>query len=83
MSRQWGIRTEEWMSFRRTASETTVLAELACAAKGEAPALAMVDGSLIYWFLEQLPIDARDRILPPSWKLGSKCVMLKFPDGLS
>ncbi|MDZ8186288.1 MAG: DNA double-strand break repair nuclease NurA [Nostoc sp. ChiSLP02] len=65
MSRQWGIRTEEWMSFRRTASETTVLAELACAAKGEAPALAMVDGSLIYWFLEQLPIDARDRILPP------------------
>jgi hypothetical protein len=65
MSRQWGIRTEEWMSFRRTASETTVLAELAYAAKGEAPALAMVDGSLIYWFLEQLPIDARDRILPP------------------
>ncbi|WP_375510148.1 DNA double-strand break repair nuclease NurA [uncultured Nostoc sp.] len=65
MSRQWGIRTEEWMSFRRTASETTVLAELACAAKGEAPALAMVDGSLIYWFLEQLPLDARDRILPP------------------
>ncbi|MBD2410814.1 nuclease [Nostoc calcicola FACHB-389] len=65
MSRQWGIRTEEWMSFRRTASETTVLAELACAAKAEAPALAMVDGSLIYWFLEQLPMDARDRILPP------------------
>ncbi len=65
MSRQWGIRTEEWMSFRRTASETTVLAELACEAKGEAPTLAMVDGSLIYWFLEQLPIDARDRILPP------------------
>ncbi|MBN3943702.1 DNA double-strand break repair nuclease NurA [Nostoc sp. NMS9] len=66
MSRQWGIRTEEWMSFRRTASETTVLAELACsAASGETPALAMVDGSLIYWFLEQLPMDARDRILPP------------------
>ncbi|WP_016950350.1 DNA double-strand break repair nuclease NurA [Anabaena sp. PCC 7108] len=65
MSRQWGIRTEEWMSHRRTASETTVLAELACAAKTEAPALAMVDGSLIYWFLEQLPMDARDRILPP------------------
>ncbi|MEH2290394.1 DNA double-strand break repair nuclease NurA [Nostoc sp.] len=66
MSRQWGIRTEEWMSFRRTASETTVLAELACsAASAETPALAMVDGSLIYWFLEQLPMDARDRILPP------------------
>ncbi len=65
MSRQWGIKTEEWMSFRRTASEITVLAELACAVKTEAPALAMVDGSLIYWFLEQLPMDARDRILPP------------------
>ncbi|MEH2108563.1 DNA double-strand break repair nuclease NurA [Nostoc sp.] len=66
MSRQWGIRTEEWMSFRRTASEATVLAELACdAAQKETPALAMVDGSLIYWFLEQLPMDARDRILPP------------------
>ncbi|MBD2459048.1 DNA double-strand break repair nuclease NurA [Nostoc sp. FACHB-87] len=64
-SRQWGIRTEEWMGFCRTASEATVLAELACAAKGDAPALAMVDGSLVYWFLEQLPLEARDRILPP------------------
>ncbi|MFH7029963.1 MAG: DNA double-strand break repair nuclease NurA [Heteroscytonema crispum UTEX LB 1556] len=86
MSRQWGIRTEEWMSFRRTASEATVLAELACAVmeegergregeggiiKERVPTLAMVDGSLIYWFLEQLPFDARDRILPPileAWK---------------
>ena len=65
MSRQWGIRTEEWMGYRRTASEATVLAELACTEKTAAPALAMVDGSLIYWFLDQLPIDARDRILPP------------------
>jgi hypothetical protein len=29
------------------------------------PLLAMVDGSLIYWFLETLPAAARDRILPP------------------
>ncbi|MBE9208724.1 DNA double-strand break repair nuclease NurA [Nostoc sp. LEGE 06077] len=64
-SRQWGIRTEEWMGFCRTASEATVLAELACAARSDAPTLAMVDGSLVYWFLEQLPLDARDRILPP------------------
>jgi len=67
-SRQWGIRTEEWMSYRRTASEATVLAELACKVKADlaaVPTLAMVDGSLIYWFLEQLPTDARDRILPP------------------
>lgn len=71
VSRQWGIRTDEWMGFCRTASESTVLAELACSVKGEVPILAMVDGSLIYWFLEQLPMDARDRILPPileAWK---------------
>jgi hypothetical protein len=65
ISRQWGIRTEEWMSFCRTASETMVLAELACSVQTEVPILAMVDGSLIYWFLEQLPTEARDRILPP------------------
>ncbi|MHC0066495.1 DNA double-strand break repair nuclease NurA [Nostoc sp. UIC 10890] len=80
MSRQWGIRTEEWMSFRRTASETTVLAELACgAAQGETPALAMVDGSLIYWFLEQLPMDARDRILPPILEAWQQMRDAKIP----
>ncbi len=98
MSRKWGIRTEEWMSYRRTASEAVVLAELAIAATGKGqgdgetrgqgdkvkensspslttseriPTLAMVDGSLIYWFLDQLPYDAREHILPPileSWK---------------
>ncbi len=79
VSRQWGIRTEEWMGYRRTVSEATILAELACAVKTQlsleaalqkVPTLAMVDGSLIYWFLEQLPTEARDHILPPilnSW----------------
>ena len=28
VSRQWGIRTEEWMGYRRTVSEAVVLAEL-------------------------------------------------------
>ena len=65
ISRQWGIRAEEWMGYRRTVSEATVLAELGTAIQSSAPTLAMVDGSLIYWFLEQLPIEARDRILPP------------------
>ncbi|NEQ31654.1 MAG: DNA double-strand break repair nuclease NurA [Leptolyngbya sp. SIO4C5] len=32
---------------------------------GQVPQLAMVDGSLIYWFLEPLPGEARDRILQP------------------
>jgi hypothetical protein len=79
ISRQWGIKTEEWMSYRRTASEITVLAELACAAKAEAPALAMVDGSLIYWFLEDLPLDARDRILPPILEAWQQLKQAKIP----
>ncbi|WP_026072347.1 DNA double-strand break repair nuclease NurA [Nodosilinea nodulosa] len=75
LSRQWGISTEEWMGHRRTVAEAVVLAELGEAIHdnlGEGnletdrvPALALVDGSLIYWFLEALPAEARDRILPP------------------
>lgn len=83
LSRQWGVRTEEWMGYQRTVSESAVLADLVqevvspgaiASAAGEvvqpslfesAPCLAMVDGSLIYWFLEGLPAEARDRILPP------------------
>ncbi len=86
ISRQWGIRIEEWLGYWRTASETVALAELCTSwAKSQeeqsknpqlpmtndqlpitkVPTLAMVDGSLIYWFLEQLPSEARDRILTP------------------
>jgi hypothetical protein len=71
VSRQWGIRTEEWMGHRRTICEATMLAEMACrwvkppGPHLDTPNLAMVDGSLIYWFLEGLPGEARDRILPP------------------
>ena len=87
ISRQWGIRTEEWMGYRRTAAETVMLAELAIAAtqpgagfrdgqnedahtntqnsKLKTPALAMVDGSLLHWFLEPLPGEARNLILLP------------------
>jgi hypothetical protein len=83
-SRQWGIRTEEWMGYRRTVSEAIVLAELGERLRAEEqkaegrrqkaeehPCLAMVDGSLIHWFLEPLPTDARDYLLPPmrqSWE---------------
>ena len=80
VSRQWGIRTEEWMGYRRTVSEAVVLAELGSNLERDlepdltapsppspapVPYLAMVDGSLIHWFLEPLPAEARDRILPP------------------
>lgn len=74
VSRQWGIRTEEWMGYVRTVSEAVMLAELGSMllattvpekSASHIPNLAMVDGSLIYWFLEQLPTPARDRLLPP------------------
>ncbi|MGF1497163.1 MAG: DNA double-strand break repair nuclease NurA [Elainellaceae cyanobacterium] len=65
VSRQWGIRTEEWMGYQRTVSEAVVLAELAHQLSPTHPTLAMVDGSLIHWFLEPLPGEARDRLLPP------------------
>ncbi len=80
-SRQWGIRTEDWMGYRRTVSEAVVLAELGAGLQGKqrgkktqqlsllrrptVPTLAMTDGSLIYWFLDQLPAPARDQILEP------------------
>ncbi|MBW4515437.1 MAG: DNA double-strand break repair nuclease NurA [Timaviella obliquedivisa GSE-PSE-MK23-08B] len=69
VSRQWGIRTEEWIGYQRTVSEAVVLAEIGISLAADplqnSPTLAMVDGSLIHWFLESLPADARDRILPP------------------
>jgi hypothetical protein len=77
LSRKWGIRTEEWMSYQRTVSEAAILAEMACTwvnppgAHFAIPNLAMTDGSLIYWFLEPLAIEARSTILNPileSWQ---------------
>ncbi len=73
ISRQWGISTEEWMGYRRTVSEAIVLADLATQltpfrstpTSTAPPILALTDGSLIYWFLDSLPTDARDRILTP------------------
>lgn len=84
-SRQWGIRTEEWMGYRRAVSEAIALAEMGCNwAKFNnnqlpAPTLAMVDGSLIYWFLEQLPSEARDRILQPILEAWDKLRVAKIP----
>ena len=70
ISKQWGIRTEEWMGYRRSVLEAEILANMACRwvpppGAHQEPNLAMVDGSLIYWFLDGLPKEARDHILPP------------------
>ncbi|MGF1513223.1 MAG: DNA double-strand break repair nuclease NurA [Elainellaceae cyanobacterium] len=65
-SHQWGVRTDEWMGYRRTVSEAVVLSELAAAIEpASLPVLAMVDGSLVYWFLDTLPEGAQDQLLPP------------------
>lgn len=85
ISRQWGIRTEEWMGYKRAVSEAIFLAEI-----GEnwskvnnhklpAPTLAMVDGSLILWFLEALPNEARDQILQPILEAWDKLRLAKIP----
>lgn len=83
-SRQWGIRTEEWMGYRRSVLEAQILAEMACnwvkppGAHFE-PNLAMVDGSLIYWFLENLPPDARNQILTPILEAWEQLKEAKIP----
>ncbi|WPF89806.1 DNA double-strand break repair nuclease NurA [Cyanobacterium aponinum AL20118] len=84
-SRKWGIRTEEWMSYRRTVAEAEVLAEMACTwvnppgAHFDTPNLAMMDGSLVYWFLETLPVEAREEILNPILKAWESLRQTKIP----
>lgn len=85
ISRQWGIRTEEWMGYRRAVSEAIALAEMGTNwAKVNnnqlpTPTLAMVDGSLIYWFLEPLPNEARDQILQPILEAWDKLRLARIP----
>ncbi|MDC0834248.1 DNA double-strand break repair nuclease NurA [Geitlerinema sp. CS-897] len=82
VSRQWGIRTEEWMGYRRTVAEATELAELAVSVRlqqRKPPMLAMVDGSLIYWFLDSLPNEAIDRILPPILEAWNRLQLAGVP----
>ncbi|MEM8504399.1 MAG: DNA double-strand break repair nuclease NurA [Cyanobacteria bacterium P01_D01_bin.1] len=94
-SRQWGISTEEWMGYKRTAAEAVMLAELGeqgCdsaqllekpsgirGGNPSAPVLAMTDGSLIYWFLEQIPAAARDEILLPVLEAWNKLREQRIP----
>ncbi|VXD18320.1 conserved hypothetical protein [Planktothrix serta PCC 8927] len=86
LSRQWGIKTEEWMGYRRAVSEAIILAEsgtqLLEISPNQAltvPTLALVDGSLVYWFLEQLPSEARDLILQPILQSWEQLRLAKIP----
>ncbi|MFK8185337.1 MAG: DNA double-strand break repair nuclease NurA [Phormidesmis sp.] len=94
-SRKWGIRTEEWMGYKRTAAEAVMLGELGIESvratgsqnkrgtkpsqKQNIPTLAMTDGSLIYWFLEQIPAKARDEILLPILEAWDRLRTAKVP----
>ncbi|PSO48297.1 MAG: nuclease [Cyanobacteria bacterium SW_9_44_58] len=83
-SRKWGIATEEWLGYRRTVSEIQALSDMACRWVNPPGAhtesnLALVDGSLIYWFLENLPTPARDRLLPPIFEAWEKLETAKIP----
>lgn len=85
ISQKWGIKTEEWMGYRRTVSETVMLAELSLeihdllSRKSAAPLLALVDGSLIYWFLESLPPEARNTIIQPILAAWDQLAAAKIP----
>ncbi len=85
VSQKWGIKTEEWMGYRRTVSETVMLAELSLeiqdllSRKSAAPLLALVDGSLIYWFLESLPPEARNTIIQPILAAWDQLAAAKIP----
>ncbi|MEL6814985.1 MAG: DNA double-strand break repair nuclease NurA [Cyanobacteria bacterium J06598_3] len=82
-SRKWGIRTEEWMGYKRTAAEAIMLSELGKTATDsqdtDVPVLALTDGSLIYWFLEQIPAKARNEILQPVLKAWAKMKKARVP----
>ena len=85
ISKQWGIRLDEWMGYRRAVSEAQMLADMACqwvlppGAHQNIPNLAMVDGSLIYWFIDGLPNDAKDQILPPILDAWEQLKKTKIP----
>ena len=70
-ARQWGIQTEQWMSFKRTVAETIALANLAIETRSQVlansqkvPMLAFTDGALIHWEFDEIPAEARSQLLP-------------------
>lgn len=66
-ARQWGIQTEQWMTFKRTVAENVALANLAIetlASSPQLPMLAFTDGALVHWEFDEIPADARSQLLP-------------------
>ncbi len=65
-----GLNIEEWLAVQRSRAEIEVLAELA-QQPSDLPTVALVDGSLVYWHLEQIPQLYQPEVLDPllnSWE---------------
>ena len=65
LQRSRGISVEDMLALRRTQSEVEELAELALGGRQRSPVLALMDGSLIHWGLESLPMEEQRSWLQP------------------
>jgi len=66
-ARQWGIQTEQWMTFKRTVAENVALANLAIetlASSPKSPLLTFTDGALVHWEFDEIAAEARSQLLP-------------------
>ena len=85
-ARQWGIQTEQWMTFKRTVAENVALANLAMETRSqiltnvhELPMLAFTDGALIHWEFDDIPAGARSQLLPNILAAWDKLKEQKIP----
>ena len=85
-ARQWGIQTEQWMTFKRTVAENVALANLAMETRSqiltnvhELPMLAFTDGALIHWEFDDIPAGARSQLLPDILAAWDKLKEQKIP----
>ena len=85
-ARQWGIQTEQWMTFKRTVAENVALANLAMETRSqiltnvhELPMLAFTDGALIHWEFDDIPASARSQLLPDILAAWDKLKEQKIP----
>lgn len=85
-ARQWGIQTEQWMTFKRTVAENVALVNLAIETRSqiltnsqETPILAFTDGALIHWEFEDIPMEARLQLLPDILSAWDKLRLERIP----
>ncbi len=79
LRRGQGVGVEEMLSLRRTQSEVEELVQLALSHHSEAPLLALVDGSLIHWTLDALPVEDQIIWLEPILKAYDQLQKSRIP----